>query len=44
MLGEPHAVEPERVGELDLGEALRVDRRLGAPRMRRYGKLVEEID
>ena len=44
MLGEPHAMEPERVRELDFGDAVLVHGRLTAPGLRRYGELIEEVE
>jgi len=44
MLDDPHAVEPQPVGELDFVERVRVDVRLAAAEMRRHGELVEKID
>src|SRR6185437_2574606 len=44
MLGQPHAVKAELVGELDLVRRLGVGARLVTPRAGYDGKLVEEID
>ena len=44
VLGDPHAVESEGVGELDFAKGVGIHGRFTATAGRGYGKLMEEIE